>query len=168
MPVSAAVTIITISNQQVLILKRAHNPLDPWSGHLSLPGGRIEDDDETPLEAAKRETMEEVGIDLSDLQPSSTLPVELAGLSADHAIKVLPSHFELSHKPHIELQLEEHDDYYWVDLNYLNDLGNHRRKALSKDFPERIFSCVHIEGTELWGFTYKVLNDFLGWNSCLE
>ena len=161
MPVSAAVTIVTFNSQQLLILKRAHNPLDPWSGHLSLPGGRM-DTGETALQAAIRETIEEVGIDLNGHKPRE-LPVELAGLSADHAIEVVPYHFELSHKPPIELQLEEHDDYYWVDLNYLNDLTNHRRKKLSQDFPDRLFSCIDIEGTELWGFTYKVLSDFLGW-----
>lgn len=48
---------------EVLLCRRAVHPGDPWSGHISLPGGRIEPDDSSPLAAAARETLEEVGFD---------------------------------------------------------------------------------------------------------
>ena len=79
MSISAAVSIITIENKEVLILKRAINELDPWSGHLSLPGGRIEPEDQSPLDAAVRETMEECGIGLNK-RDARALPPEIAGI----------------------------------------------------------------------------------------
>ena len=78
MSIYAAVTIITFENKEVLILKRAINPLDPWSGHISLPGGRIETN-ESPLEAAIRETHEECNILLNKEDVLAELPIASAG-----------------------------------------------------------------------------------------
>lgn len=49
----------------MLLIKRAINRSDPWSGHIALPGGHVELD-ETPLEAGIRETFEETGLDLNN------------------------------------------------------------------------------------------------------
>lgn len=159
----AAVTIVTFENKETLILKRANNPLDPWAGHLSLPGGKIEKD-ESPLQAAMRETLEESGIDLKERELQRQLPIEIAGANIGSSVKVQPYHFNLNYKPKIVLELKEHQEYYWVSIDYLSDSTKHRSEYLSKDHPERAFNCIDINGTPLWGFTYKVLNDFYGWN----
>jgi len=49
---------------EVLLIKRAVSPRDPWSGDVALPGGRVEDR-ETDLDAALRECREEVGLTVS-------------------------------------------------------------------------------------------------------
>ena len=41
----------------VLLIKRAEHPLDPWSGHIGLPGGRRETDDLDVLATARREKL---------------------------------------------------------------------------------------------------------------
>lgn len=50
--------------QEVLLIKRTSRPTDYWSGHLAFPGGRHEQG-ETDFETAVRETLEEVGLDLT-------------------------------------------------------------------------------------------------------
>ena len=47
-------------------IRRAEHPLDPWSGHMALPGGRWDPTDPHPRAAAERETLEEVGIAVGD------------------------------------------------------------------------------------------------------
>jgi len=50
---------------EILFIERATRKTDRWSGHVALPGGKQElheDDQET----AARETLEEIGLDLSD------------------------------------------------------------------------------------------------------
>ncbi len=48
---------------EILIARRSERSGDPWSGHMSLPGGRLDTPDEPALAAAVRETVEEVGFD---------------------------------------------------------------------------------------------------------
>src|SRR4051812_2679723 len=50
---------------ELLMIKRAANPNDFWSGHLALPGGRRQTEDADLRMTAIRETREEVGVDLN-------------------------------------------------------------------------------------------------------
>src|SRR5829696_5060960 len=50
---------------ELLVIKRSEAEHDHWSGHLALPGGRVEAEDESLLATAVRETREEVGLDLN-------------------------------------------------------------------------------------------------------
>jgi 8-oxo-dGTP pyrophosphatase MutT (NUDIX family) len=50
---------------EVLFIKRAGRVGDRWSGHTALPGGKRDPQDADDLTAAIRETMEEVGLDLT-------------------------------------------------------------------------------------------------------
>src|SRR5262245_6335151 len=60
----AAVAAVLDRNLDLLLLRRAESERDPWSGHLSFPGGRVEPEDDGPLAGAVRETAEEVGLAL--------------------------------------------------------------------------------------------------------
>jgi 8-oxo-dGTP pyrophosphatase MutT (NUDIX family) len=48
---------------EVVVGRRQERSDDPWSGQMSLPGGRLDHPDEPALAAAVRETIEEVGFD---------------------------------------------------------------------------------------------------------
>lgn len=57
---------------EVLFIKRAARKGDRWTSHVALPGGRRDPEDADDQAAAVRETIEEVGIDLS---PENAIPV---------------------------------------------------------------------------------------------
>ena len=50
---------------ELLFIKRAEYPGDPWSGQIAFPGGREESGDTSLQETATRETREETGLDLA-------------------------------------------------------------------------------------------------------
>lgn len=62
----AAVAAILTPGRRLWFIRRADRLGDPWSGHLAFPGGRQQPEDRSPLAAAMRETMEEVGVDLRE------------------------------------------------------------------------------------------------------
>jgi len=88
----AAVALIFRIGQQgaleLLFIKRAEYPGDPWSGQIAFPGGREEARDASLAETAIRETREETEIDLEregmmigtldDLRPHDVLDRALA------------------------------------------------------------------------------------------
>ncbi len=49
---------------EVLFIRRAEQPLDPWSGQMAFPGGKREPGDPDPASTARRETLEELGLAL--------------------------------------------------------------------------------------------------------
>ena len=53
----------SIREPEILFIERSEREDDPWSGQIAFPGGRV-DLNETNLQAAIRETFEEVGISL--------------------------------------------------------------------------------------------------------
>lgn len=61
---------------EVLFIKRAARKGDRWTSHVALPGGRRDPEDADDQAAAIRETIEEVGIDLSaaNATPVGNLP----------------------------------------------------------------------------------------------
>ncbi|WDE96427.1 CoA pyrophosphatase [Lentisphaera profundi] len=152
----AAVSLI-LCDDKILILKRSINDIDPWSGHLSLPGGKIDPEDSSPLAAAIRETREECDFALDQHSDYEELPMLSAGGTVGHPMWVQPYFFELEHEPQITLDLREHYEYYWVSLDYLRKPQFHLKKQKSKNYPDLDFTCIDIEGTDLWGFTYQLI-----------
>ena len=70
-PKEAAVTLVIrqVRNEpELLFIKRTERETDNWSGHVAVPGGKV-DEGESGREAAEREAMEECGLRLDD--PSS-------------------------------------------------------------------------------------------------
>ncbi|MCS6996237.1 MAG: (deoxy)nucleoside triphosphate pyrophosphohydrolase [Casimicrobiaceae bacterium] len=64
--IEVAVAIVRDAQGRILMAERLPHQLSP--GYWELPGGKI-DPGETPLEAARRETLEETGLAIGDLRP---------------------------------------------------------------------------------------------------
>ncbi|MEN9360751.1 MAG: hypothetical protein RL095_2286 [Verrucomicrobiota bacterium] len=158
--IAAAVAVIH-SERHLLLLRRAHNPLDPWSGHIALPGGRLESG-ESLVDAARRETFEETGIVLDPSHCLGPLPPASAGR---RPMLVQPFLFRLDRLPPTRPDPEEVAWAEWIPLDELSDLSRHR---LHTFIPGRQHPCVPVRDTLLWGFTYGVLARWLAWDGLPE
>jgi 8-oxo-dGTP pyrophosphatase MutT (NUDIX family) len=155
----AAVAIIRTSgaDPEFLVLRRALNPEDPWSGHFALPGGRREKEDRDLLETCIRETREECGILLNPGQLVRELPWSSAGLASGRPTLVAPFLFEIPARPSLSLASLEIAEFHWLALSYLLDPANHGEASLSLRHPDMRFPFIRVGTGSIWGFTYGVL-----------
>ncbi len=163
----AAVALIRVRgpDPEYLLLRRAANPNDPWSGHFALPGGRREASDRNLLDTCIRETLEECGVRLGPGDLIRELPLAVAGGHMGRPMGVAPFLFEVATKPELLLDAGEIAEAHWLAQSYLLDPANRVRAAMSANHPHLDFPCIRIAGNSgaIWGFTYGVLEAF--WES---
>lgn len=145
---------------QVLMIERAKDENDPWSGHLALPGGRVEDQDAHPRDAAERETLEEIGVSLG----SAEFLGQLDDVDADRYPMIISCYvYGLEDQPDCSPNPIEVADIFWLPLSCLEEVERQRKINPVTDDPERSFPAVKVPGKTqpLWGITYKILKRFV-------
>ena len=143
---------------RVLLMKRTARAGDPWSGHISLPGGGYQPSDGDLLTTAVRETREELAIDLAGTRHAGALPA-LSPLSAGpHGIEVTPFVF-VTEEPLDPRCGPEAESAFWLPLE-LAASG-----ALDETYlypgTDRRFPAWKHESHLIWGLTYRILTDLI-------
>jgi 8-oxo-dGTP pyrophosphatase MutT (NUDIX family) len=146
---------------EVLFIKRAQHPADPWSGHMAFPGGHLDPEDTNLKAAAMRETWEEIGLDLGGAE-------YLGPLDHQHAMPrgrqlnmlIAPHVFELDGDPTFNANYEV-DEVVWTSLSPLARGTNHDTETLLMAGKPTIFNGYRLErGHFVWGLTYRMLKSF--------
>lgn len=149
-----------VKGLQVLMIERAKDEKDPWSGHLALPGGRVEEQDANPRNAAERETLEEIGVNLN----SAEFLGQLDDVDADRYPMIISCYvYGLQNQPDCSADPVEVADIFWLPLSCLDEVERQRQIYPVMDDPDRSFPAVKVPGKSqpLWGITYKILKRFL-------
>jgi 8-oxo-dGTP pyrophosphatase MutT (NUDIX family) len=146
---------------ELLFIRRADYPADPWSGQVAFPGGREESGDVNLANTAIRETREETGLDLDhdgtvigmldDLRPTTTrLP----------AIIVRPYVVLLKRLPDLLLS-DEVAMAFWVPLESLRQVESWRDTTVLARGVQMNRRAFHHEGQVIWGMTERILAQLL-------
>jgi 8-oxo-dGTP diphosphatase len=146
----------------VLLILRAERAGDSWSGHWSFPGGRREPRDSDPLCTALRELDEECGIRLRREHLEAPLAACVARRRVGRFLLVAPFVFHVPTELPVRLDSREAVDALWVPLSVLRDAARHRLQPVPGLPPEVLFPAVELHGPPLWGFTYRLVTDWLG------
>lgn len=147
---------------EVLFIRRAEHPLDPWSGHMAFPGGRADPaDGGDTLTTALRETQEELGLSLSTHgEPLGRLPDLPAIARGKRVGLVISPHVFALHREVALVPSDEVAEAIWSPLAPL------ARGELRTTYP-----YVHdgrplelpghdVGGRIVWGLTYQMLETF--------
>lgn len=155
----AAVAAIVDARGDLLFMHRAEHEHDPWSGHLSFPGGRVEPEDAGALHGAIRETHEEVGLALSPDQLLGRLD-DLSTRPVRRHLVIEPFLFYVPELGSLHLN-EEVQAVHRVSLDDL--LAGVGRASFPFDYRGQIVDlpCVDVEGRRLWGLTLRIVDDLL-------
>jgi 8-oxo-dGTP pyrophosphatase MutT (NUDIX family) len=153
------------SADSVLLMRRAERKGDPWSGQWSFPGGRCHRDDRDLLHTALRELQEECGIHLDRDRLEAALPLTVARRRVGRFLKVAPFIFNVGDELPASVDAREAVEAVWVRLAMLRDPARHELLAVPGLPPETRFPAIDLNGVPLWGFTYRLIADWLGLNS---
>lgn len=146
---------------ELLLIKRAEYEGDPWSGHVALPGGRREPDDQSLERTAVRETWEETAIDvardgavlgaLDDVSPR-TIAVRQV-VVRPYVAAVVPD-VEIVESPEVAAA-------FWVPLTTLRDTSAWiTAEVIAHGRSLRVPAFAHGEHV-VWGLTERILRGFL-------
>ena len=146
----------------VLLIRRAEREEDSWSGHWSFPGGRRDPEDRDLLHTALRELEEECGIQLTPKQLEAELPQTLARRKVGRFVPVTPFVFHVGRELATVLDPREAAEALWTPLRILLDPARHALRPVPGRPSGLLFPAVDLNGTPLWGFTYRLITDWLG------
>ena len=135
---------------ELLVIKRAEKEEDPWSGHMALPGGGREPGDDTAYDTARRETMEEIGIDIAEGKFLGRLD-DMGPRSAGRQLTVSPLVVAIDAEPE-RLDPREVDEAFWVPLSHL--VNEH---VEIPDFPGSWPAFTYKDRYVIWGLTHRIL-----------
>jgi 8-oxo-dGTP pyrophosphatase MutT (NUDIX family) len=160
---NAAVAILHArETDSVLLLRRSERAEDPWSGHWSLPGGGSEPGDADALDTALRELAEETAIRLSRGALCSELPQAYARRRTGPCVTVAPFVFEVDCELPVALDAREAVEACWMPVATLRDSSQHSLRPIPGMPAGVLFPCIELGPMPLWGFTYRLLADWLG------
>jgi 8-oxo-dGTP pyrophosphatase MutT (NUDIX family) len=160
----AAVALVlagTGSDLSLCAIRRAEHPLDPWSGHMALPGGRSSPEDPSPRAVAERETFEEVGLALGDphwIGPLSDVLVRLGG--DDRQMILSSSVYYLGEELAPFTVSDEVAEAFWIPLSYLWDPRNADHLEWERSGARLLYPAIRFRGYSIWGLTFRVLTLF--------
>lgn len=148
---------------EVLFIERTRHDADPWSGQMAFPGGIVEASDPDERHAAQRETLEEVGIDLTEALFMGRLD-DVQGRHRAHRSGIVVSGFVYTDErgqnvaPNYEVA-----DTVWEPLTTFKD---ERRFAFAEypAAPGERFPGVrvgHRDHQIVWGLTRRFIISFL-------
>lgn len=145
----------------VLLMKRAERAGDPWSGQVSLPGGRHEPGDADLRATAMREAAEELALALdSDARYLGRLAPLHPRNAGPNGMEVSPYVFVAVRAPTPRLGAEAAATF-WLPLTKcaLGQLDG------SYEWPgppmAMRFPCWQWDGFTVWGLTMRILGDLL-------
>jgi 8-oxo-dGTP pyrophosphatase MutT (NUDIX family) len=150
----AAVLIGIVAREQpsVLLTTRATH-LSEHPGQISFPGGKIDPQDASPLDAALREAREEVGLARDFIEPVGYLDV----YSTSFGFRILPTLARIRPGFDLILNAQEVDDAFEVPLAFLMDPENHKKGTKEYRGKLRYFYEMPYEQRYIWGATAGML-----------
>jgi 8-oxo-dGTP pyrophosphatase MutT (NUDIX family) len=146
---------------EVLFIRRAEDPRDPWSGQMAFPGGRSEPGDEDLRVTAIRETAEEIGLDLDreaeylgaldEVRAMARLrPMDLA---------ITPFVFYLPGGAATTVSAEV-TSVHWLPLASLRSPESRSSFEYRHDGGALSFPSLRVQEVVIWGLTYRMLGSF--------
>jgi 8-oxo-dGTP pyrophosphatase MutT (NUDIX family) len=145
---------------ELLLILRAERDGDPWSGHMALPGGHQDPGDADLLATARRETFEEVGLDLEQHELLGALDEHAASAQGRFTgLVVAPFVFALRGESELRPN-HEVAELLWTPLGRMARGETEVVKELERDGRRMSLPGYRVGEYVVWGLTHRVLQSF--------
>ena len=146
---------------EALFIHRAVRVGDTWSGQIAFPGGRREPTDPDLLTTAIRETLEEIGVDLSSAERLGVLDDLYPRTPVLPPVVVRPFVFALTAQPTIVISAEV-QAAFWVPFRALQAPGV--RGTITVDhpgIPRQVLPAYTVGKHTIWGMSERILTPLI-------
>jgi 8-oxo-dGTP pyrophosphatase MutT (NUDIX family) len=152
-PAAVLVPLIDRAEGMSVLLTQRTPHLSAHAGQISFPGGRIEESDADAIEAALRETEEEVGLTRDHVTVIGRLDTYVTGTGFEitPVVGIVKVPFPLAIDPF------EVAEVFEVPLSFVVDPTNHRRTTREFEARTRIFFVLPYDNRNIWGATAGML-----------
>jgi 8-oxo-dGTP pyrophosphatase MutT (NUDIX family) len=141
---------------EMLFIRRADHPDDPWSGQMAFPGGRSEPGDDDLKVTAIRETQEEIGLDLTAAESLGAMDeVRAAARIRPTNITITPFAFRLlvAAEPRLNSEVRS---VHWLSLKALLNPDAQGTFEYRHEGETFVFPCLRLQDIMVWGLTYRM------------
>jgi 8-oxo-dGTP pyrophosphatase MutT (NUDIX family) len=150
-----AAVLIPITNriEPGVILTQRPNWLRSHAGQVAFPGGKIDADDASPVDAALREAQEELALsrDHVDVLGEADIYYSGSGYRISPVIGVIPPDLPLIANP------DEVEDWFEVPLDFLLNPANLEKKQAVWQGQNRHYYDMDWQGRRIWGVTAGII-----------
>lgn len=147
-----------LEGPEVLLMRRPEKPGDPWSGHISFPGGHVEAHDADLTATAIRETHEEMGFDLHAhgelLGRLDDVPAYARSMPT--GMVVTPHVFALRTQPVLQPN-HEVVEAIWAPLPAMYSGALSEPRTLDVRGTPMKFDGYRVQGHWVWGLTFVMI-----------
>jgi len=155
-PAAVLVPLVARTTGYTVLLTQRTDHLHHHAGQVSFPGGRLEGSDRGPVDAALRETHEEIGIEPRWVEPIGMLDdyETVTGFLVTPVVSFVTPGFRLA------LDAFEVADAFEVPLAFLLDTRNHQVHSRIRNGERRAFYVFEYGERYIWGATAGMLMNF--------
>jgi 8-oxo-dGTP pyrophosphatase MutT (NUDIX family) len=154
-PAAVLVPVVPRPGGAQVLLTRRSSALRRHAGQVAFPGGRIDPEDDGPVDAALREAEEEIGLDRALVTPLGFLDVYLthSGFRILPLVALVVPPFGLVINP------QEVDEAFEVPLQFLMEPANHLQESRTREGVTRHFYAMPYGEKNIWGVTAGILRN---------
>jgi 8-oxo-dGTP pyrophosphatase MutT (NUDIX family) len=145
----AAVLVPIVQRQEglTILLTQRTDTMPTHAGQISFPGGRVQPDDDGPVAAALRETVEETGIAARHIEPIGRfLPYQtVTNYRITPIVALVSPDFELNPDP------REVADVFETPVSFLMNAANHEQHSRDWQGQSRSYFVMPYQKRYIWG-----------------
>lgn len=158
-PAAVLIPVVQYNQEPVLIYTRRSDHLPTHRGQVSFPGGAIEENDDSPLDAALRETCEEINIHRKQIE----IIGKLAPFDSQTGYFIYPF-VGIVHDLHgLKKDDIEVKRIFCIPVSWLADPHHSRLKDFKAPDGSlhKVWFFDEYENETLWGISAKITKEFL-------